>query len=264
LPNIYESKALLAPSDESNSISGALGNYAGLAGMAGLNLGSSDESNSIKAMEKFRSLSFFEKNILPNIFLPDLMAIKSWNLQTNSIIYDDRLYNRDEDVWSRDYSFPQKQTPSAQESYQRFLAKHFSLSENKKNGFITLRVKHLSPYIAKEWAELIITQVNAHYRNKDKLESEKAVSYLNQQMSMTPLNEVKQALATLVQEETKKLTLIEAKEFYVFDYIDPPAVMEEKSEPKRALICIISMLLGGLLSIVSVLLREFSFQKNIS
>ena len=46
---------------------------------------------------------------------------------------------------------------------------------------------------------------------------------------MSGLSEIKQALAKLLQEETKKLALIEAKEFYVFDYIDPPVVMETKS-----------------------------------
>ena len=50
---------------------------------------------------------------------------------------------------------------------------------------------------------------------------------------MTGLSEIKQVLAQLLQEETKKLTLIEANQFYVFDYIDPPAVMEQKSEPNR-------------------------------
>ena len=76
---------------------------------------------------------------------------------------------------------------------------------------------------------------------------------------MTILTEIKEALAELLQEETKKLTLIEANQYYVFDYIDPPAVMEEKSEPNRALICILSALLGGLLSILIVLIRHYAY-----
>ena len=53
LPNVYESKALLAPVDSSSSISGALGSYQGLAGLAGINLpsGGGGEANSAKAME---------------------------------------------------------------------------------------------------------------------------------------------------------------------------------------------------------------------
>ena len=251
LPNIYESKAMLVPVNSSSGISGALGSYSGLAGLAGISLPSGgDEGNSAKAIQKISSLSFFENNILPNIHLPDLMAVKSWNSKTNTLTFDDSIYDTNSNTWIRDYSYPQQQIPSAQESFEVFKTEHLSLSEDKKSGFITLSIKHQSPFIAKQWVELVVNEVNAFYRQKDKLESEKAVSYLNQQISMTGLSEIKQVLAQLLQEETKKLTLIEANQYYVFDYIDPPAVMEKKSEPKRALICILSALLGGMLSIV--------------
>ena len=264
LPNIYESKAMLVPVNSSSGISGALGSYSGLAGLAGISLPSGgDEGNSAKAIQKISSLSFFENNILPNIHLPDLMAVKSWNSKTNTLTFDDSIYDTNSNTWIRDYSYPQQQIPSAQESFEVFKTEHLSLSEDKKSGFITLSIKHQSPFIAKQWVELVVNEVNAFYRQKDKSESEKAVSYLNQQISMTGLSEIKQVLAQLLQEETKKLTLIEANQYYVFDYIDPPAVMEKKSEPKRALICILSALLGGMLSILLVLIRHYANQAKV-
>tara|TARA_B110000003_G_scaffold272977_1_gene309856 strand:- start:343 stop:1329 length:987 start_codon:yes stop_codon:yes gene_type:complete len=263
LPNIYESKALLVPVNPSSSISGALGGYSGLAGLAGINLPSDgDEGNSVKAIQKISSLSFFENNILTNIYLPDLMAVKSWNYKKNTVFYDKNIYDTNSDTWIRDYSYPQQQIPSAQESFKIFKLNHLNLNEDKKTGFITLSIKHQSPFVAKQWAELIVNEVNSFYRQKDKSESEKAVSYLNQQISMTGLSEIKQVLAQLLQDETKKLTLVEANQSYVFDYIDPPAVMEKKSEPKRLLICILSVLLGGMLSIVLVLIRYYVFSKK--
>ena len=263
LPNIYESKAMLVPVNSSSGISRALGSYSGLAGLAGISLPSGgDEGNSAKAIQKISSLSFFENNILPNIHLPDLMAVKSWNSKTNTLTFDDSIYDTNSNTWIRDYSYPQQQIPSAQESFEVFKTAHLSLSEDKKSGFITLAIKHQSPFIAKQWVELVINQVNAFYRQKDKSESEKAVSYLNQQISITGLSEIKQVIAQLLQEETKKLTLIEANQYYVFDYIDPPAVMEKKSEPKRALICILSALLGGMLSVLLVLIRHYAFNKK--
>ena len=105
LPNIYESKALLVPINSSSGISGALGSYSGLAGLAGISLPSSgDEGNSVKAIQKLSSLSFFEDNILQNIFLPDLMAIKSWNPKINKVIYDQSIYDTNSDTWVRDLS----------------------------------------------------------------------------------------------------------------------------------------------------------------
>jgi capsular polysaccharide biosynthesis protein len=258
LPNIYESKAMLVPVNSSSGISGALGSYSGLAGLAGISLPSGgDEGNSAKAIQKISSLSFFENNILTNIHLPDLMAVKSWNSKTNTLTFDDSIYDTNSNTWIRDYSYPQQQIPSAQESFEVFKTAHLSLSEDKKSGFITLSIKHQSPFIAKQWVELVINEVNAFYRQKDKSESEKAVNYLNQQISITGLSEIKQVIAKLLQEETKKLTLIEANQYYVFEYIDPPAIMEQKSEPKRSLIFILSALLGGMLSIVLVLIKHY-------
>tara|TARA_B100001057_G_C22786224_1_gene925677 strand:+ start:606 stop:1550 length:945 start_codon:yes stop_codon:yes gene_type:complete len=260
MPNIYESKALLVPVNSSSSISGALQNYSGFAGLAGISIPSSpDKDNSAKAIQKISSLSFFENNILENIYLPDLMALKSWNSETNTIAYDESIYDKNNNTWIREYAYPQKQIPSAQESFAVFQSKHLSFSEDIKSGFSTLSIKHQSPFIAKQWAELVVDEVNSFYRQKDKSESQKAVSYLNQQIAMTGLSEIKQVLAQLLQEETKKLALIEANQSYVFDYIDPPAVMEGKSEPQRALICILFALFGGMLSILLVFIKYYFF-----
>jgi hypothetical protein len=265
LPNIYESRAMLVPVNSSSGISGALGGYSGLAGLAGISLPNGDnERNTERAIQKIRSLSFFENNILTNIYLPDLMAVKSWNPKTNIVAFNKNIYDTKSNTWVRDYSYPQQQIPSAQESFEVFKSKHFTFSEDKKSGFSTLSIKHQSPFIAKQWIEFIVNEVNSFYRQKDKLKAEKAVIYLNQQISITGLSEIKQVLAQLLQEQTKKLTLIEANQFYVFDYIDPPVVMELKSEPKRALICFLGTLLGGMLSIALVLIRHYVFSKKTS
>jgi hypothetical protein len=265
LPNIYESKSILVPVNPSSGIAGALGSYGGIAGIAGINLpAGGDEGNSAKAIKKIGSLSFFENNILPNIYLPDLMAVKSWDSKINTLVYDDSIYDTKSNTWIRDYSYPQQQIPTAQESFKVFKTEHLSSSKDERSGFITISIKHQSPFVAKQWLELVVNEVNAFYRQKDRLESERAVIYINQQILMTGLSEIKQVLAQLLQEETKKLTLIEANQFYVFDYIDPPAVMEEKSEPKRALIFILSALLGGMLSILFVLISHYAIKQKVA
>lgn len=260
LPNIYESKALLVPINPSDNISGAIGPYGSLAGFAGFNvLSARIEGNSAKAVRKISSLSFFENNILPNIQLQNLMAVESWDPSSNKITYDKNIYDINSNKWVREYAYPRKQIPSSQESYAVYNSQHLNLVEDKKTGFITLSIKHRSPFLAKKWAELVVSEVNDFYRQKDKIESEKASRYLNSQISITSLSEIKQVLAQLLQEETKKLMLIEANEFYVFDYVDPPAIMEKKSEPSRALICILIAFLGGTLSILLVLVRRYIF-----
>lgn len=261
-PNIYESRAILIPVDASTNIGGSLGG--GLAGLAGIDLSSSSgiKSNTTKAYNKITSLSFFENSIMPNIFLPDLMALNSWDQKTNKLIYDEKKYDINSNKWIRKFSYPSKQVPSAQESFKVFKSKHFNISQDKKTGIITLKIKHKSPFIAKQWSDLLIREINIFYTLKDKSEAQKSVNYLYKEITQTNLSEIKTVIAELIQKETQKLTLIEAKQSYVFEYIDPPAAMEKKSEPNRFLIVILSAMFGGILSIVILFSIHFIKKKK--
>ena len=74
---------------------------------------------------------------------------------------------------------------------------------------------------------------------------------------MTNLSEIKLVIAELLQQETQKLTLVEANEDYVFEYIDPPAIMEEELGPNRLLIVIFGMLLGCMFGFLVVLIKHY-------
>ena len=107
LPNIYQSKSILSPTGEKNELFSSLRGLGGLATLTGINISGSDGATvQIQALEKLKSLSFFTDSILPNIYLPDLMAIKSWDSKENRILHDLEKFN--------------KEPPSAQKSYQVF------------------------------------------------------------------------------------------------------------------------------------------------
>ena len=131
------------------------------------------------------------------------------------------------------------------------------LSQHHLTGFITISVKHQSPYIAKEWTELVINEINYFFRTKDKEEAQKALTFLNNQIAQTSYTEIKQVIAQIIQQKMKQLTLIEANEFYVFSYIDPPAVMEERIEPRRSSISILGAVLGLISGVLIIIIRQF-------
>ena len=76
-------------------------------------------------------------------------------------------------------------------------------------------------------------------------------------MAQTTYTELKQAISQLIKQKMQQLTLIEANEFYVFSYLDPPKVMETKIEPDRISILILGAVLGGMLGIIVTLIRNF-------
>ena len=256
LPNIYTGEALLVPVSSKDSVGGGSSqSLGGLASLAGLSLSDSSDT-SIVAVEKLQSLSFFEDKILSQINLPDLMAIKSWNLSSNSITYDEEIYDDQSATWTREVVPPQKPKPTAQESFKAFM-EHINVVKNIQTNLVTISVNHQSPFVAKQWVDLVVTEINAFYREKDRSEAKFAVDYLNEQLSQTRLSEVKMVIAEVLAQQIQKLTLIEANDNYVFEYIDPPAVMEKKSAPRRAIICIIGALLGGFLGALVALIRYF-------
>ena len=63
-------------------------------------------------------------------------------------------------------------------------------------------------------------------------------------MSSTNLSEIKDLLSNLIQNEIRKLTLIEANDEYVFKTLDPAHVPEIKSEPNRLFILFLELLLA--------------------
>ena len=254
LPNVYKSEALLSPVVSEAAPSGAMSNMGGLATLAGLNFQTQPAGNSTKALKKLRTLSFYEDNILPNIFLPDLMALKSWDSKNNKIIYDKNIYNHETQSWSK--------IPSSQKSYKDF-KRILAFTQDYETGFITISIRHQSPYIAQEWTNLIVNQLNDFFRSNDKREAQAAMDYLNAQMAQTSYTEIKQVIAQLLQNKMQQLTLIEANDFYVFSYLDPPKVMEEKVEPNRKSISILGAVLGALLGILIVIIREFLRSKKI-
>ena len=248
LSNIYQSTALLSSVDDQSNSSASLNNIGGLASLAGINISSSSGGNSTKAITKITTLSFFEENILPNIFLPDLMAVSTWDEENNSVIYKDSLYNVQTGKWN--------EIPHPQKSYEAFLKK-LQVSQDYDTKFLTISFKHESPHIAKEWTELVVNQINDSFRARDKLEAESAMNFLYTQMALTSYTEIKEVVAQVLKQKMQQLALIEANEFYVFSYLDQPAVAKEKIEPSRSSISILGALFGFMLGVLIVLVRGY-------
>lgn len=248
LSNIYQSTALLSPVGEQSSSNQSLNNIGGLASLAGISISSASGLNSTKAITKITTLSFFEENILPNIFLPDLMALSSWDEESNSLIYNNSIYSVQTGKWSK--------IPHPQKSHQVFLD-NLQISQNDKTKFLTISYKHQSPHIAKEWVDLVVNQINDSFRAKDKREAESAMNFLNTQMALTSYTEIKEVVAQVLKQKMQQLALIEANEFYVFSYLDQPAVAKEKIEPSRSSISILGALFGFMLGVLIVLVRGY-------
>ena len=257
LTNLYTSQALLVPtSSNSNSTS----QYSALASVAGVNLSDSSPDVTL-AIAFINSKKIIRQLIKHESFLPDLMAAKKWHIKSNSIIYDDDLYDKKNKKWVREVDFPFQQVPSEQEAFELF-SKQINISEDKKNQLVTLSVEHISPSVAQQWAEWIIDEANTMVANLRIEEAESSINYLNEQIKLTPYAELRTLFFNLIQQNTQNMMLAKVSKQYALTIIDPPLIPEIKSNPKRALICILGTLLGGMLSLLIILVRKYGFSKD--
>ncbi|MCV5919028.1 hypothetical protein OFN60_36935, partial [Escherichia coli] len=75
--------------------------------------------------------------------------------------------------------------PSAQEAYDVFREDIFSVNQDKETGLYTVSVKHYSPFIAKQWVNWLITDINNVMRDRTISETSQNLAYLNEQLQKT-------------------------------------------------------------------------------
>ena len=257
-PNTYKSNVLLTPTQSSGS-GGLSSSLSGLAAIAGVNIGGNDTADpKVEALAVLQSRKFLEAFIQKHDLLLPLMALESWNEESNKVAYDAGLY----DVKAHEWLFDEGGTlePTLWEAHKAF-KNIFSVSEDKENGMVTIAIISKSPYIAQEWVTLIVKDINNWMKEKALSEASSKIEYLEGQINRTQVTELQNMFYSLIEEQYKTQMLAEVEDEFVFKTIDPAVAPEEKDGPKRALICVLATLLGGMLGVAIVLVR-FAFREE--
>ena len=258
LPNIYQSQAVMMPMEANQGMSGMLGQYSGMASLAGISLPSESGSKAQEAIARIQSFEFFSNSFLPQIKLENLMAVKKWNRASNTLTYDASAFNSESGQWVRKVKPPTSTIPSSQEAYKKQYQEIMSVSEDKKTSFVTLSVEHESPVIAQRWVEIMMDQIDQVMRDQDRQTALQSIAYLNSLAPTVNYEEISKALASLQQEQMKRLMMVEANENYIFKVLDSPIVPEMKVKPQRSLIVILGTMLGMMLSVLGVLVLHYT------
>jgi hypothetical protein len=251
----------MAPKAEGSGLSGLAGQFGGLAGLAGIDIAGGDVSKTQIALETLKSRSFFAEYMYEDSLVA-LMAAEGWDPKSGNLILDDDLYDLSSQNWIREVQFPFKKKPSVQEAYEVFTSAHFLVEEDTKTGFVSLKVKHYSATVARDWALAMLRGIETSIKEKEVQEAERSIQFLKSEIAQNSLVSLKEVFASLIEEQTKKVVLANASEEYVFEVIEPPVAAELKSEPQRALICILGVLLSGMLSVLYVLIKHYAFKKT--
>ena len=171
-----------------------------------------------------------------------------------------------------------KKIPTVMKSIKQF-KKIYIVDQDQKTGLITISWIDKDPEFAKIMLERIVQEVQDYFENEYESDAKREYDFVQKELNKVeeelkhwenkvPSNKLtlskirRELLAseTVYTELRKQLELAkiaEVKEVINFKILDPPFVPEMKFKPKRALICGLTMVVSGALSIFLICLKQF-------
>ena len=258
VPNQYKATALLAPAQSSGGgLSGALGQLGGLASLAGVSIGGGESSEAQIAQEIMKSWSYIEGFIDDNDLAVELAAVQGWSKGTNELQINDSVYDTENKQWLAENEAGVTGPPSSWNLFKTFSGR-LAVSEDKNSGLVSVSIEYYSPLIAKQWVDMYVESINRFMQQRQVDKVTKNIAYLQEQIGKTSIAEMREVFYTIIEEQTKSKMLAEASPDYAFVAVGPSMVPEQTSQPKRALMCILGTLLGGMLSVLLVLIMHYA------
>lgn len=245
LPNIYKAQVLMATvgGEKGNGgLSGALGNLGGLASIAGISLpggGSVEESLAVLKSREFLVKFVNERELMPVLFASDWDPVnKKWK-GTNS-------------------------APGEWDAYRLLTRDVLSVSLDKKTSLVSLSIEWTDPELAAHWGNDLVALLNRHLRNEAIVKSQNNLKYLNQVLTDTRIEEMRQTLFALISEELKNAMLANAQDEYAFRVIDPAIPPDIHTKPYRMKKIILAMFAGTIVSLALAFFLHWSKNNKLS
>ena len=245
MPPVYQAEVLMSPAstDGRQSLAGLSGPVGGLISLAGIG-GMGAESLREEALAVLRSRSFTVDFIEDQELLAVLFP-SAWDDIAESW--------RDADT-----------VPTSEDAYLLFDRQIRRVEQDNRTGLVKLAIEWTAPEQAAQWANLLVKRLNDQMRNRAINEAEQNLKYLEEQIELTSVVGVQQALYRLAEVELEKSMLANARREFAFRVIDPavPPDMDRYVKPKRLFIVVAGLLLGtilgGLIATVRTLARRLA------
>lgn len=225
---VYRSTVLVAPITQSVAPSGlaALASqFAGVAALAGLNLGG--DNRTVEAVATLRSHAFTKSFIRERNLMPILFA-EAWDAEAKG--------------WKAG------QEPTLWEAFRLFDGIR-SVEEDVTSGLITVAVKWRDPQLAADWANGLVADVNARLRAAAIRESRQNLEYLQAELLKSSQVQLHATIFSLIESQMQNAMLANVKIEYAFRVIDPALAAEKRHWPNRLLLAVLGLFFGGVIGI---------------
>ena len=246
MPNIYQSDVILAIS-KNQSTSSPSSSLANLTSTFGVDVGSNDQKTDKIAVSIMSSWGFAEDLIRENSIEPILAASIGWDQEQDKLIFDKDIYDETTETW--------KQQKTSWQLFEK-LKGITTIKYDTMDKFIYLSVESYSPSVAKDLVGMYVSTINQYMRERQIVESENNLTYLQAQLSKIKNKDLKQVFYDLILKENREKMLAEASPEFMFVTVSRAMVPEVKSKPMRSIIVISLTGIGFLLACLFALIRN--------
>ena len=235
IDNIYRATSIVVTTEKANSQSSSGSAAASLASLAGISLAQGDASSDkgSQALKILESRLFIINFLKTSDLIPEIMAEESWNSSSQSLKYSSD-FDQSSRTWKRN-------EPSEMSTYREFISNHLRVVKDVDTGFISISVNHISPLHADMILKELIKGINNHMREIDLASADNAISYLTEQLQLTNINEIRNVLSNVIEDQIQTKMLANITEEYIFRVLDPSRIPDRKFSPRRSAIVMISL-----------------------
>lgn len=233
---LYRAYAVIAPVEANSGIGSSLRNQlGGLAALAGVDIGNS-ASRKEESFAKLASDGFARDFIITDNLIPVLFPEK-WDARTKT--------------WRAG-----EKAPTIGDAVTRFTRDVRSVSEDRKNGLVTVTIEFGSAEIAANWANRMVELVNERLRVEATQNAQRSIEYLNHELDKTNVVELRQAIFRLIENQVNNAMLANVQREYAFRFIDRAVAPEKRFSPRRAILTVVGVLAGAMLGVGILLMRR--------
>jgi uncharacterized protein involved in exopolysaccharide biosynthesis len=239
MTNIYRSEATILPREQEQSASGALSSaLGGMGGLVASQLGMGG-NGSLEKLEVVMKSKYLAQRVIEKYDLMPILFPKDWDQKTKK--------------WTVD------EPPTVQDGIRKIVDDLMNVSSDIKKGTLKISFDYRNPETAKNVVDYFLTQMSEIMREVVLRDAAENMRFLTDQLDRTTDSLMRAKIYDMLAKEIEKDTFARAQKYYGFYVPDPPLVpdLDKKAKPKRALICILSVVVAFFIAVFLAFFLEY-------
>jgi uncharacterized protein involved in exopolysaccharide biosynthesis len=240
MTNVYRSEATITPREEEKGGALSLPSLGGLGSMVAgeLGIGGGGSLEKLEVVLESRDLT--------------LKVIRKYALMP--VIYETGWLAAIKKKLTRE-----DKQPTIQDGLKKTMDDLLKINVDSTKNIVKIGFEHKDPSTAQKIVTYYLNEASEMLREEVIRDAQENRRFFNEQLNRTSDALLKEKIYAMLAKEIEKETFARAQKYYSFQVLDPPIVPDpdKKVKPRRALICILAVVLAFFMAVFFAFFMEF-------